>query len=322
MRVFRIQQNNVEASYEKLALKFKGSHYHKDQFTLNSEFQKIDMHYYPQFPGIEVSVMHIFLEDDTLFVDESDDENMVVFQFMLNSFLKFNVNTGLAEKTETISGASMYNAKYPLELLVPKNKDVKYVTIRLKLDMIQGFKQVEWAQFDELLFNPKPWMLFETLNIEMEALIKDLFFIQKTEAGRRGYSIAKSIELVTAFMKQFGQRKNEKNAIGPITVAPELLLQIKNEIIEDFNQPISVEAIARNHGMSKQKLRVNFKNFFGKSVNQLWQQLRHEEAQRRLRYSDEAITSIALSLGFNDSTHFAKGFKEREGVSPSEYRNT
>lgn len=39
-----------------------------------------------------------------------------------------------------------------------------------------------------------------------------------------------------------------------------------------------------------------------------------------LNYSDETISSIALSCGFSSFSYFTKYFKERVGISPSQYR--
>jgi AraC-like DNA-binding protein len=43
-------------------------------------------------------------------------------------------------------------------------------------------------------------------------------------------------------------------------------------------------------------------------------------AARMLLVSDERISSIAYTLGFDDPNYFARKFKERFGVSPQIYR--
>ena len=50
-------------------------------------------------------------------------------------------------------------------------------------------------------------------------------------------------------------------------------------------------------------------------------QLNHE-ACRRLRQTDEPITSIASSLCFNDNSAFTRFFIKMNGVAPAEYRNS
>lgn len=48
---------------------------------------------------------------------------------------------------------------------------------------------------------------------------------------------------------------------------------------------------------------------------------RIEQAAKKLRSTDESITQIAYTCGFNDLSYFIKIFKRMNGVTPSEYRN-
>ncbi|GGY44867.1 ornithine utilization regulator [Bacterioplanes sanyensis] len=50
------------------------------------------------------------------------------------------------------------------------------------------------------------------------------------------------------------------------------------------------------------------------------QQVRHALACQRLRESDEDLTSIALQLGFSDSSNFSRSFLRWQGERPSQYR--
>ena len=47
---------------------------------------------------------------------------------------------------------------------------------------------------------------------------------------------------------------------------------------------------------------------------------RIEQASKKLISTDESVTTICLDCGFNNLSYFIKTFKERKGVSPSEYR--
>ena len=63
---------------------------------------------------------------------------------------------------------------------------------------------------------------------------------------------------------------------------------------------------------------VNF--YFDKSVPQLLNGLRVQEAKALLKQTDADITVISGESGFNSIATFNRVFKEIEGVSPSEYR--
>jgi AraC-like DNA-binding protein len=64
---------------------------------------------------------------------------------------------------------------------------------------------------------------------------------------------------------------------------------------------------------------INF--HFGKSLPQLLNEKRVEDAKRLLRQTDAPIKVIAENVGFNSMASFNRVFKDISGLSPSEYRD-
>ena len=58
----------------------------------------------------------------------------------------------------------------------------------------------------------------------------------------------------------------------------------------------------------------------GTSYSELIQQIRFEEAVRLLSSPAEKIIDIALELGYEDASHFARAFRRIAGTCPREYR--
>jgi AraC-like DNA-binding protein len=48
---------------------------------------------------------------------------------------------------------------------------------------------------------------------------------------------------------------------------------------------------------------------------------RVEKAQTLLKNTDRSITDIALAVGFDDASYFARIFKKQTGMTPREYKN-
>ena len=70
--------------------------------------------------------------------------------------------------------------------------------------------------------------------------------------------------------------------------------------------------------------RTYFSSFFKKvmniSLSDYIESLRINKAQRLLRTTNDSITEIGLSCGYNDITHFNRVFKKVNSLSPKEYR--
>lgn len=58
----------------------------------------------------------------------------------------------------------------------------------------------------------------------------------------------------------------------------------------------------------------------GTNVSQLRDQLKCEEAVKRLKKNSDSVNGIAVSLGYSDSANFARAFRKWTGVSPTELR--
>lgn len=85
-------------------------------------------------------------------------------------------------------------------------------------------------------------------------------------------------------------------------------------------QPCSVMAWARAAGRSPDHLTRLFRAQTGESPVSCFQRRRLQQAAHALIYSDENLSEIAHRLGFSDSAHFSRRFREGYGMSPKRYR--
>lgn len=322
MKLFKFNHSKPNSLFKEFSSQLDNGSYINGHLSSNDGFGKIDLYHYNQIPGIEITVVSVNFNETVLIEDPEEGSNIVVIRFMLKSEIKLKADDTKQAKKDLVDGCFMYNTKSPFNLIIPKNKDVKFITIRLKLDFLDELKMVRWMPIEEIIFNPKPWSIFETIDLDMENSLKNIFSFQARDAGRMGFTFSESLKLITLFfIKLVAKRENSINSTS-LTVSPETLLQMKNVLCENMEHPLSVVELAEKFGMSSQKLRLNFKKFFGKSANQLLQQVRYEEAERKLLFSNMAIQNIASLLGFNSAAHFTSEFKKRYNMSPMEYRNT
>jgi AraC-like DNA-binding protein len=91
-------------------------------------------------------------------------------------------------------------------------------------------------------------------------------------------------------------------------------------LTEHAGEPVSLAELARVAGMSRSHLSRTFHRAVGVPLRVYLRNLRLERAQQMLTRSPLAsLTDVALDAGFYDLPHFDKVFRERYGVSPSEF---
>ena len=72
-------------------------------------------------------------------------------------------------------------------------------------------------------------------------------------------------------------------------------------------------------GMSKSKATRRVKSLTGMAPNQLVQESRLHRALNNMVQSNKTIAEIAYESGFNSPTYFARVFKKRFGISPTDF---
>ncbi len=92
-------------------------------------------------------------------------------------------------------------------------------------------------------------------------------------------------------------------------------------VMNNFERAITVQEVAQRINMSE----THFSRFFRKATGLRFiaflNRIRIQRACELLSYSDEQITAISYSVGYNTLANFNRQFQELKGVTPREYRN-
>ncbi len=96
----------------------------------------------------------------------------------------------------------------------------------------------------------------------------------------------------------------------------EIILYLKRKVSEK----LSLDEICERFNYSKSFLCKTFKMQTGDTVIAFFNKLKIEEAKNRLTETNQNITAIAYSLGFQEVKYFDYTFKKYTGVSPASYR--
>ena len=110
-----------------------------------------------------------------------------------------------------------------------------------------------------------------------------------------------------------GSRLRHLTVLGGYT--PDIARAIER-LRHDFDQPLSIEKMARDLGMSVSGFHHHFKAVTAMSPLQFQKQLRLQEARRLMLGEDLDAASAAYRVGYNDASHFNREYKSVFGVPP------
>ena len=97
--------------------------------------------------------------------------------------------------------------------------------------------------------------------------------------------------------------------------------KICDYIQDHMSEDISLDTISEHTGMSTFYLSKLFKEEKGITFINFITNLRLDEAQKLLKETDLSIKEITAHVGYNDQNYFSRIFRNKFGISPSEFRN-
>ena len=98
------------------------------------------------------------------------------------------------------------------------------------------------------------------------------------------------------------------------------LRRVRDRIDRDYAQPLNVEDLARDAGMSAGHLSRQFRLAYGESPYSYLMTRRIERAMALLRRGGMSVTDVCFEVGSSSLGTFSTRFAELVGVPPSVYR--
>ncbi len=89
---------------------------------------------------------------------------------------------------------------------------------------------------------------------------------------------------------------------------------------EHYQRPDAIRQVLSFANIPERTLKRRFRTATNSSLIDYLQNLRIEEAKRRLESGDMPVETISATVGYEDSSFFRRLFKRRTGLTPSQYR--
>lgn len=223
-------------------------------------------------------------------------------------------------------GRGIYESKETGELVVEAGTLMLHFPNtwhRYKPDYETGWEEF-WVGFDghyptylmqQDCFSPRHPLINMGFNIEfMEVFVQLIDTFKHEGIAYRQIASCLVIQLLglvyaSALMKDKTQLKKER-----------VVQNIQMYMHKNWSEKINFRELATRHNVGYEWFRKSFKKVVGCSPSQYLQQLKIEKASQMLRQTSLTIAEIAYEVGYESEFYFSRMFKQKTGLSPSEYR--
>lgn len=151
----------------------------------------------------------------------------------------------------------------------------------------------------------------------LEHIFSELYSVP--EHMKKGYFKVKVLELLlflSGLEPDFVQA--EKHAFSRTQV--ELAKKVCGFLDQNMDKRLTIEQLAAEFYVSPAQLKKCFYSVYDESVYAYIRTYKMRSAANLLRTTDRSVAEIAGAFGYDNSSKFAKAFRDVVGLSPAEYR--
>lgn len=141
-------------------------------------------------------------------------------------------------------------------------------------------------------------------------------FVRLLDSPDEAHVLAPLIKREIIYRLLMGAQGNRLCQIAVLGGYTHHIARAVDRLRKDFNQPLRIEDIARELGMSVSGFHHHFKSVTAMSPLQFQKQLRLQEARRLMLGQNLDATTAAYQVGYDDPSHFNREYKRLFGAPP------
>lgn len=171
----------------------------------------------------------------------------------------------------------------------------------------------------------RPWELLDRVAVQ-DATLAGLLAVIAAEAHARDASarlmVERALEMVALQLGR--QHVAAPSAMGSARggLAPGPLRRVTDFMQARLAEPVTLDELAALAGLSRFHFCTAFHRSMGVPPHAWLRALRMREARQLLLHSRLSVLEVALSVGYDSPSAFAKAFRATEGMSPAALRRT
>lgn len=251
-------------------------------------------------PDNDPNYIHIFISKEGVYGQNYDGEDRVM-------------------SSSTPNGMFIYNGLFPTAIRFNAGNTFKIIGFKINISSLKKILKDDNAVLQSLFETEAEGLVYHLpLSRDFERLIEDLFVYNKLSSGRYSMIVARGLEVFTNLTQSLKSLNDENSLFGLHVDDYQRLQKIKVRLTTVFDERFTVEELADEYGVSSSKLKRDFKQMFGNSIYQFYNNARMDEAYRRLKTGVYSVSEIGYDLGYSNMSKFTEMFKKIKGILPTQ----
>jgi AraC-like DNA-binding protein len=248
---------------------------------------------------------------------------VILFNNVFNSKYGIENHTDQFSVINDLPSVQIGKGKMNFETLHPRK--AKFRSLMLAIDAA-NLKELlgqneENIILKNILTNEHPLLFEELVSPQIQKVVSEIIDVTIPETLQNFYFKIKAEELICLLFAELLKRENTPvHALNELDV--QKIYQIRDFMLSTLDIPPVLSELATKAGMSESKLKRLFKQIFGNSLFNYYQNFRMKEAARLLKEHKLSVSEVGFRMGFINLSHFTKVFEEHIGMKPKKFSTT
>lgn len=198
--------------------------------------------------------------------------------------------------------------------VIEASSDRPYLCGQLQLDMNQIFEVVQSSSQETANDSPGRGLAINQVNDSLlEAVLR---LIRLLDTPEDIPILADGIKREIIYRVLQNDQNDSLKRFALVGSQAQRIANVIEVLNNEFVQPLKVDDLAKEAGMSSSSFYYHFKEVTGMSPIQFQKQLRLQEARRLLLTEDLAAAEAAFRVGYESPSHFNREYRRKFGLSP------
>lgn len=195
------------------------------------------------------------------------------------------------------------------------SKDRPYLSLHLNLDMAVVRSVAAEVESPELQERTQGKAL-NTGPLDADLLDALVRLVRLLETPLEAKVLAPLVTREIIYRLFLGRRGSQLRQIADQDGSTHSIAQAAEHLRKNLDQPLRVETVARELGMSVSSFHSHFKAVTGLSPLQFQKRLRLQEARHLMLYEALDAAGAGYQVGYNDAAYFSREYKSLFGIPP------
>lgn len=169
-----------------------------------------------------------------------------------------------------------------------------------------------------LLENSQPLLFEQMMYPSLQQVVDEIVSEPVDETFELFFLRVKAEELICKLLMKL--EKRDETHLYPLHIQDiQAIYKVKEQMLAQLETPPVIKELAVGASMSSSKLKRLFKQIFGNSIFNYYQEARMKEAALLLKEGKRSVSDVGYQLGFTNLSHFSRVFEAHVGMKPKKY---